>query len=350
MSGQQSQSASAVAASGLATEPAEPGAQPDSGPSIDPRRVRRMNFSLLVIALLCVATAALLRSPGEIAKWYSAAAKEEIAKGNKARAIELIEKAIGKSPDDVQLYYQLAAVLYEQEQYEPCLKNLTIAIDKQPHKTRGYLARAAVFHDQKRYREAVRDADTVVELAKRGARDITYHDALNNAAYFRALSGEDLERGLRDAEIAVARIRAARQSVDATLRDDMLARAHEQALGQSLARTLDTRGYLHYKLAKVAESRGDGQTARTHLESAREDFDEALDLHVRNMDDVHKQYLTSDPLARSYWRGDFAAAFAALGEMHYNRGLTLQALGEDRRADRDFQRARDCGFDVEAGH
>lgn len=330
-------------------EHAEQDSQASSDPSLDRRRVRRVNLSLLGIVLLFVATAALLRSPGEVARWYLAAAKEENSKGNSEKAVKLIEKAISKSSDDVQLYYQLAGVFYEQGKFEPCLKNLTIAIEKQPHSPRGYLARAAVFREQKRYREAVRDADTVVEIAQRGGR-MTYHDALNNAAYFRALAGEELERGLRDAELAIARIRAAQQSVNSTLREDVLARAQGEALDHSLARTLDTRGYLHYKLAMAARSQDDARTEQEHLDAARRDFDEALGLHLRNTDELQKRYLTSDPLARSYTRGDLAAALQALGEMHYNRSLTLKALGEDRRADRDMQRARDFGFPVDEGH
>jgi tetratricopeptide (TPR) repeat protein len=240
-------------------------------------------------------------------------------------------------------------VLYQQEQYEPCLKNLTIFIDKRPDETKGYRARGAVFRELKRYREAVRDADTVVELAERGA-DVGYHDALNDAAYCRALAGEDLQRGLRDAELAVTRFRAAKRSVASSLREDALVRGHRQALNGSLAATLDTRGYLHYQLAEAAKSRDDAQTAREHLEAARKDFDEALDLHVRNMDEVQKQLLTSDPVTRGFWKADFTAGLEALGEMHYHRGLTLKALGEARRAHREFKRARDCGFPVDEGH
>jgi tetratricopeptide (TPR) repeat protein len=349
MSGQQPQPETVTSATASSTQPGEQGAGQNSGASIDPRRVRRVNLSLLGILVLFVATAALLRSPREVALWHLAAGQEQYAQGNTAEAIELVEKAIGTSPDDARLYHQLAVMLYKQEKYEPCLKNLTIAIDKQPYEPDWYLARGAVFRDQKRYREAVRDADAVVELAERGAR-VSYSDALNDAAYCRALSGEDLDRGFRDAELAVTRIRAAQRSAAPTLREDALARRRRQALNRSLARTLDTRGYLHYKLAEAARSRDDDGAAREHLLAARADFDEALDLQVRNLDEVEKQLLTSDPLTRRYWGAVFAADVEGLGEMHYNRGLTLAGLGEDRRAQRAFDLARDCGFPVDEGH
>jgi tetratricopeptide (TPR) repeat protein len=308
-----------------------------------------VNLSLLGIVLLFAATAALLQSPAEVARWYLAAAKEQQANGNPTAAVALIEKAIRKTPNDPQPYRQLAAVLYQEKKYEPCLKNLTIAIDKRPQDPRGYGARGEVFRKLKRYREAVRDADAVLNLAERGP-DVQYHDALNNAAYFRALAGEDLQRGLRDAEIVVAEIRAAVRLVASSLRDDAPVREHLLALNLSLAATLDTRGYLRYRLAEAAESSDDAQTAREHLESARKDFDEALDLHVRNVDEIHKKLLTSEPFQLVFWKTYFREAVKGLGEMYYHRGLTLTAVGEDRRAAWDFARARDCGFDVDEGH
>jgi tetratricopeptide (TPR) repeat protein len=344
MSGQQPQLESAATApdSGQAT-------QPGRGPSIDQRRARRVNLSLLGIVFLIAATATLLRSPGEVARWYLAAAKEEYSKGNAAAAVELIETAISKNPGDAELYRQLAVVQYAEKEYEPCLKNLTVVIEKQPHEPYGYDARGAVFRKLKRYGEAVRDADAVLRIAEQGGR-VSYSGALNDAAYCRALAGEDLQRALRDVEIAVTEIRSAIRSVASGLRDDALVRGHLQALNLSLAATLDTRGYLHYRLAEAAESRDDAEVARQHVEAAREDLDEAVDLHVRNVDEIRKQLLTSDPLARGFWSARLRGAVKGLGEMYYHRGLTLDVSGEDRRAVRDFERARDCGFPVDEGH
>jgi tetratricopeptide (TPR) repeat protein len=336
-------------------EPSEPG----GGPSERGRAVRLAVSATFGAAILIAVIVTVMRSPAERARWYLAAAREEHAQGDLQAAIGLLRKAVDTHPGNGELHAQLAQYYFEDEDDEKCLTSLERLVELRPQDARAYLMRGHYLRRMRRYEEAVRDADVLVRLAEQRqlpslGRGLSLRDALNNAAYFRALAGKELDRALHDADIAVEAIRSAAGTAAGKAAADghgnALKRPYSFELGCSLAATLDTRGYVHYRLAEIAEGQNDAGAAQQHLKAARADLDEALDLHVGNVREFQKLLLMSEPYNRVLRKTLFDEAVDGLGEMYYHRGLVLGKLGERRRADRDRERARAYGFDVEKGH
>ncbi len=342
---------------------------------IGARPARRVFF---VVILLLFLTSLALQSPREISRWYLAAAREthaqyerqaaaarKLAAETKAKravssgdvgdsfpkqaaemdaaaektfqaAVALVERAARWAPDDVELDRQLGLWYLHAQKYDLSLKCFDQIIKLRPNDPNGYQWRGAVLLEQKRYLDAVRDADEIVRLVKRGGSDLPLNQALNEAAYFRALAKEDLEKALHDADEAIAMIRVARQRHRPTLEETGADRSPLWRLDATLAATLDTRGFIHYHQGK--------------LDAARKDLDDAIDLHDRYRHELARRLLTSDPLERPFYRNELLRAQRSQGVMLYHRGLVFSKLGDTRRASRDEQKAAAYGFDVEQGH
>lgn len=363
--------------------PADPGlppgdaaTAPPAAPSDEPARPGRRMF--LVVILLLLATSLALQSPREVSRWYLAAARETheqyksltvaartlraeaeesraVGRKDAARKLELraeeferdaeaafvdavalVERAAEWAPGDPEPYRQLGRWYHLAEKYDESVEQADEIISLRPDDPKSYDLRVAARLEQKRYEDAVPDADRVVELVKKGGTPIPVYEALNEAAYFRALAQDDLDRALRDADEAVAMIRAARRVRRPTPASKAADRALLRLLDGTLAATLDTRGYIHYLL-------GD-------LDAAREDLDEAIELYYRYRDELTRLLLTCDSIERPYRRDDLRRAQSSLAEILYHRGLVLSKLGDTRRANQDFEQAAQLGFDVEAGH
>jgi tetratricopeptide (TPR) repeat protein len=186
-----------------------------------------------------------------------------------------------------------------------------------------------------RYGEAVREADEVVRLSPRD-RDSRFYAALNGAAYYRALAGQELAKAMDDAQLAVELIREAIRIYSSNDQPDAITRLILYELRASLAATLDTRGLLHYE-------RGD-------LDAALVDLDDAIDGQLRSIHRCRGLILTCDALVRDEFAASLGPMVEGLGEMYYHRGLVLKKLSRPREALRDFQRAAASGFDARTGH
>jgi tetratricopeptide (TPR) repeat protein len=339
------------------------------------RPVRRV---FVVVILLLFLTSFALQSPREVSRWYLAAAREThaqyerqaaaarrlgaeakekraISNGDAAdslqkraaeleddaqktfqAAVALVERAAQWAPDDVELDRQLGLWYLRAEKYDLSLKCSDRIIKLRPNDPNSYQGRVVVLLEQKRYLDAVRDADEVVRLVKRGGSNFQLHTALNEAAYFRALAGADLDQALQDADEAIAMIRAAQQLHLPTLAETGADPTSQGQLDGTLAAALDTRGYIHYQ--------------QGNLDAARKDFDDAIGLHDRHRHELARRLLTSDPLERPYFRASLLGSHESQGVMLYHRGLVFSKLGDTRRASQDQQKAAAYGFDVEQGH
>lgn len=122
------------------------------------------------------------------------------------------------------------------------------------------------------------------EVIRRQETPESVATAYNNRAYFRALQGVELEEARRDIEQAIA-------------------------IGGDNAAFLDTRAYLHYLFGEHKPALADLNKVLNHL--------------------------------------DLQAGLEDVGEIYFHRGLVYRALGEAEMADRDFESARQHGFDVD---
>ena len=160
----------------------------------------------LVAALLLSA----LAFPGEVARWYLAAALEAYTEGDVAAALSHVDRAIAWDP----------------------------------HSSRLYQFRTLVYQRLGRHADAVRDWNIIVEaVRKQHARhpEPTRYElaqSLNNRAYARALGQIEIDRGLADIQEAF------------------------EILGtEDVSYMLDTRGYLRHLAGADLQAKSDLQRA-----------------------------------------------------------------------------------------
>jgi len=322
-------------------------------PPAAPVRPRRWFLTALVAWLVGLTLGR--ECPREIARWHMASALEQAARirmteasvmgeaasapekdAQLARALESINRAIAWDPLNPTFYTHRARFRFRADEIEGSLRDCSLAIQLAPGQPDGYRTRSQFLSHVKRHREAVEDCDEIVRLrelapgeslftsflpplreAMNRANALNMANALNNAAYIRALGNLELEKGLSDANQAIALIRAQREA----------AGKWERSL--SLATTLDTRGFLHLLL-------GD-------LDAALRDLDEAHALVTQVQQNVRWAVLTRKPADLSM-RMKLIQVLAAI---HYHRGQVYERLGKLRTARADKQRGRKLGFNPE---
>lgn len=176
-----------------------------------------------------------------------------------------------------------------------------------------------------RHKEAVTDLEQACELSS--DKDPM---PLNNLAYARALSGRDLEQGLKEANKAV-------ELWEAQAADPLYERGRERdvRLKSSRAAILDTRGYLHFLAGNLKEGLAD------------------MDESIRSEEDVESAMMGLPELqkpenqkVRARFQKEFDHTMAVL---RHHRGLIHEKLGNAEAAKADFEKSKALGYDPKQG-
>lgn len=272
---------------------------------------RIMRLSLVMVVVVALA-AGLWHSPlgnharQTIAETYFATASDKVQAGMLDEALDDLDTALTWSQDSPEVYFLRAQILQQLGRADESLEAVNRALEISPHFGPAYGVRGLVFQQLKRYPEAIADLEEALRLAP--ADDAT---PLNNLAYVRALANDDLPQALEEAERAVE------------LADD-----------PTPAYILDTRGYIYHLLERNEE-------ALVDLDAAVKDSEKLRDETLAN-----PQFKDLPQRQQRYLRQQLDEPLAV---MLHHRGLVHEALENAEQAEADLQRARELGYDPEAG-
>lgn len=261
----------------------------------------RLFVVLLIVALLAPCVAAL--APREIALWNLIAAQEERAAGQKNKAYERLQSGFRWSPGNAGLLLQRAVWRLEDGQYEAALTDVNAAAKLAPDHYPTLLVRSQILQHLDRHAEAIADWKAIDRLSQtRGIPDRA--TALNGLAYAQAVGKLDLDDASKNANAALE-------------------------LEPKSPSILDTRGYL------------------LHLQGKDEAALPDMNAAVTGMEEMFK-LIKSQPqeLQRSRFAADIDLDGINLPEqgvavVRYHRALVLRALGREKDAQKDLQRARE---------
>jgi tetratricopeptide (TPR) repeat protein len=306
----------------------------------------------IVIAAALLAWGVITRAPGEIGRWYHAAALESAEAAQSvgdepadyAIAIDQVSRAIEWDPSNPGFFLQRSDWYFSSEEYEKALLDAAKVIELAPRHIAGYHQRVKINRRLERFHEVVEDCDTIVELTQ-GRGFMEHQKSLNGRAYLRAQGNRDLEQALADSEQAVNMLR----ELEASPQKLMEMRIDPVGLDLLLSQTLDTRAYVRHLLAKQALEAGDGKTAISFLDRALLDYDDA----IRGINRVRER------LRLLSLKGELQVNQRALEELrqdvvqcsviHQHRGELYALRGWKRYADADFERAAAMGYDPKHG-
>jgi tetratricopeptide (TPR) repeat protein len=176
-----------------------------------------------------------------------------------------------------------------------------------------------------RHKEAVADLEQARELSS--DKDPM---PFNNLAYGRALSGRDLEQGLKEAN----------QAVDlwtSQAADPLYERGQQRdlRLKGSQAAILDTRGYLHFLAGNLKEGLADmDQSIKS---------EEEVEAAMMRIPELQKP---ENEKVRARFQEEFDHTMAVL---RHHRGLIHEKLGNQEAAKADFEKAKALGYDPKRG-
>jgi len=306
----------------LAT-PQLPHAGASGGLPSPPRTSRAARVVIITLTLLLVLLPILwVAVPHEVARWYLAAALDASMDAHPALAVSRMDGAIRWDGADPELYLHRARWKLDAGDHPGALDDCHRALKLAADPGDALMQRTLVFQRMGRHDEALADWDQMVDRAReavaRNERDAQAQAqlavALNNRAYACALAHTRLEQGLADIQEAL----------------QMPGHQEDYVL-------LDTRGFLLY-LA------GD-------LPRAREDLDAAVTLaqaeyarHSARSARLMRQMIDPRPVQEALKHYEHNLAVIC-----HHRGLVYQDLGLQDQADRDLKRARELGYNPQAG-
>jgi tetratricopeptide (TPR) repeat protein len=260
---------------------------------------------IAVIVVAIVGPLIYLNLPAEINRWRIASADEKRLNGDMAGAIQDLDQAIQRSPEDVQLIFKRAQWQVQAENYAAALEDCNLLLRLRPTDFQAFILRSQVYQYLGRHAEALADCKAIMELDIAQTTTGRPH-MLNLYAYARALANIELEDGLKDI-------------------DEALRRAGE---GHEM---LDTRGFLYYR-------QGDYERALNDLNRSVVNANEDYELLRK----ATKEMRSQDPRELKQLTHGYAKALAVI---LYHRGLVHQARGDKEAAETDFQRVRELGFE-----
>jgi tetratricopeptide (TPR) repeat protein len=226
---------------------------------------------------------------GEIAAWHAAAAQNRLLDDDLNGGLRWVRSGLRWNPGDDELLAQETDILFRLSKFDDAIAQADIRIAM---------------------------ARQTLSLLDTNANRLQLSQALNLAAYTRAVAGRDLP-------VAQALIHESIQLLEGIREPDL-----------SL---LDTRGYIAYL-------QGDNDAALADIESA-------VHLAENYTDEVRENLRQGAPLLvdqRGYLR-----ELKKLDELQaviiHHRGLVLRKLGRLDEASKDFARAEELGFDPAKG-
>lgn len=241
---------------------------------------------------------------------YLKRAAQEYLQDEISTSLTFVEKAVAWLPDDPVPLYRRGWIKLQAGDLTGSLDDFNDVLKLSPHFAAGYAARADVLQRLERHREALADIDKAVNLFPRDHAEI-----LNQRAYARALANTELEKGLKDIELAM-----------------------QLSHTEPVSHFLDTKGFLHHLL-------GD-------QEQALADFEKAISLQHEKLGQMEKESRKITPAAQQRrLEHDLKLELArqSLGVMLHHRSLVYEKLGDPARAEQDQKKAEEFGYDPAKG-
>lgn len=286
---------------------------------IEPRRPMPWLW-ILGFGLLVIAPVIAVNFHTEISRWKLAAAMEAWERGETTAGDQLVREALEWDPQNHLVALARAQRLTETKDYAGALEILD-----QAHEDGASVStflRAELLTKLGRAKEAVKlfdpaiqairvaESETVIQILK-GAYRGNLANFLNMQAYLRAVGNFELDIAFDQIEEAIS------------------------YLSDKRARTamLDTRGFIRWRKGEYAEALVDLDVA---VKQAEEELEQALSPKAG----LGRKSVTSADL-----RKESAQLKKPVAVIRYHRGLVHQSLGDEVKAEQDFVRVRELGFE-----
>jgi tetratricopeptide (TPR) repeat protein len=277
----------------------------------EPRRKRPALWAGIVMIGFMVALAlgpiAYIEVPREIARWHMAAAVEQRLDGDLDAAIESLNQALRRYPNQDELYRQRAEWLEENGEYRRALTDANRAIELAGRHAESFILRSQIYQHLKQHAEAIADWGVVLELLEPNGRRARAM-ALNGRAYARAVGNLELDAALED--------------IDEALDTE-----------PDSAAMLDTRGFINYQLGDYEAADVDMQRAVKAIEAEHDAFTKLVENGRLGVSDVRQFELDLKQHAES------------VAVIRYHRSLVYEKLGKTDLAEEDRTRVRQLGFE-----
>ena len=271
----------------------------------------RWGVLLLVSAVIALVMGPViyLGLPGEISRWYVAAAMELQLDGETDQALHRLEIAESWSPDNPVLYTYRGDWRLQEGDYRGSIEEYNRALQVNKSYTNALVQRSQALQHLGRHDEAIADWKTLLEKHSYGfaSRRAMF---LNGLAYAQAVGEKELDAALENVEEALSLV------------------------GQDGA-ILDTRGFIHYQ-------RGDLKSARTDLDLAVETIEDSFKPYQQ----VHQTHQYVD---RRTADADLRKLAQSVAVIRYHRALVYDALNKPDQAEKDRRRVRELGFEPGEG-
>jgi tetratricopeptide (TPR) repeat protein len=272
------------------------------------RWATRLVFVLLVASL--VIPLSIHEFPDEVGRWHHAAALEQYYDGQMEQAIATLGKALEWSPENAEYHLLRATWRQEAGQYRAALADADRALELNAELLQVYETRSLIHLLLDEPESAVGELRLLRNAMQK--RGIPVEPALNELAYYRALTGLELKAGLADAQQAVA-----------LLGGDLAVARHG--------------GELLYRLERP-------RAAVRQFDRGVELVDAELDRRRQRLQTARQaQAFLGDLLDVKLIEEAADSAAAPAARMHYYRSLAHQALGNAEQAKADLARTRDLG-------
>jgi len=255
---------------------------------------------LFFAALTAPCIAALV--PREIALWHLIAAQEDRAAGRKDQAYDRLQDAIRWSPKNAGMLRQRAVWRLEDGQQEAALTDVNLAADAAPDDVEVLELRAQILQHLDRHAEAIQDWKTLDRLSQTHGTP-TRAQALNGLAYARAVGKLDLDDALKNVSMALE-------------------------LAPQNPAILDTRGYLLHL-------QGEHEKALPDLDAAVPGMEDQLTQIKNRPEELQRSILSAD-----IDESGINSPEQGVAVVRYHRALVLKALGREKDAQVDLDRAR----------
>ena len=299
----------------------------------DPNAEKRPRWLIPTMFGLGLLGFVLILGRSEISRWYFASAKNAIVEGRYDEAIEAANKGLHWEPNYVKLIALRAYAHQELDDFEACLSDYDqmIELAAQDEVTNEddispKAAKASVLQRMDRYREALVLWDEIVEyraaqydLRNDTESKNTYALAMNNRAYFQA---QAYVKGDKDVDLEKSLVE---------IRDALEIRGADDEI------MIDTLGYLLLLNGQKEEALAQFEIAVALAQSKHQAQKSRWRVQMSQMVDQRPVQDLIEQLDQHF------------SIILHHRGEAYEAVGEKEKADADYQRALQLGFNPAEG-
>jgi tetratricopeptide (TPR) repeat protein len=281
----------------------DPNPFPTNSPPPEPSRFGRRLLIIGLIVMLVAPCAGVL-GPREVALWYFAAAQEDRAAGHKDQAYARLADAMRWSPGSPQMLLQRAVWRLEDGQTEDALSDANQASELARESYTILSTHAQILQHLDRHAEAIQDWKAIDRLSlTRGTPGRA--QALNGLAYAQAVGKLELKDALKNVGEALE-------------------------LEPSSPAILDTRGYILHLQGEHEKALADMDLAVTGMEH-----------ELTIIQSLPKESRQANLLYADIDLSGLNKPEQGVAVVRYHRALVLKALGRDKDAEKDLDRARE---------